>query len=123
MLGLEVSEASSCGIFVIQSLLSAEDRVQVVELSEAFSCGGVFITLSLLSAEGRVLGLEVPSCGGAFIILLLPGSTEERVLGLELSEAFSCGDIFVIHSGGPVDSSAMHKNGHIDHTKLQLNLK
>jgi hypothetical protein len=89
VLGLELSEAFSCGdVFVIQSLLSAEDRIK---LSEAFSCGGVFI----ISAEERVLGLEISE---------VPFISAE---GIELSEAFSCGGVFVAQSaaGWPVESS------------------
>ena len=55
--------------------------------------------------------------------------TEDRVLGRGLSTAFSCdgvpGSTFVMQSGRPVDSSAIHvhKNGHTDHTKATTKLE
>ena len=94
------------------SLVSAEDRVLGWELSEAFLCGGVFVIQSLLLAEDGVLGLTFSwSCDGVFVLQLFL-SAEDRMLGLEFSEAFSRGDIFKVQSGGPVESSAVHKNGH-----------
>ena len=103
------------------SLLSAEDKVLglLVELSEAFLQGGVFAIQSLLSAEDRVLGLELSkvfSRGGTIAVLSL-SSAEDRVLGLELLEVSSCREA---QSGEPVEGLAVH-NEYIDHTKATAN--